>query len=220
MNSLKSGKTIELDNIYVGSKKEKLKTRLIVYRLTDEQLTERIKKNSATARRKCKVFTEKTTLLWGINLYITNIPENIAPKNTIHEMYSLRWQVEIIFKIWKSIFKINQVKPVKKERLECYLYGKLIAIILCSLVGFKMRYLLLLKKKEMSEIKAFSIIREYLDNIYQSLMTSLQNIQQILLRLLEMITKNGLKSKRMKKKTVFDILMVFSEFDRQKKMVA
>ena len=83
-----------------------------------------------------------------------------------------------------------------------------------------MRYLLLLKKKEMSEIKAFSIIREYLDNIYHSLTASLEDLLDILHRIFEMITKNGLKSKRIKKKTVFDILIVFSEFDRQKKMVA
>lgn len=72
----------------------------------------------------------------------------------------------------------------------------------------------------MSEIKAFSIIKEYLGKIYYSLMTSLEDIQQILFRILELITKNGLKSRRGNKKTVFDILIVFNEVNKHKKMVA
>jgi len=42
----------------------------------------------------------------------------------------LRWQIELIFKIWKSIGKIHEVKKVKQHRLECYVYAKLIFIVL------------------------------------------------------------------------------------------
>ncbi|PEO40060.1 IS4 family transposase, partial [Bacillus pseudomycoides] len=46
-----------------------------------------------------------------------------------------------------SLFKIDHYRNVKQERLECQLYGKLIAIFLCSSTMFKMRQLLLQKKK-------------------------------------------------------------------------
>jgi hypothetical protein len=39
----------------------------------------------------------------------------------------------------------------KKERLECHVYGRLIAIFICSSTMFKMRKLLL--QKEQKEIK-------------------------------------------------------------------
>jgi hypothetical protein len=52
-----------------------------------------------------------------------------TPAN-IRSFYRLRWQIELIFKIWKSIGKIRAVKKVKQPRLECYVYAKLIFIVL------------------------------------------------------------------------------------------
>lgn len=64
----------------------------------------------------------------------------------VHELYTLRWQIKFVLKIWQSLFKIDHYCNVKHERLECQLYGKLIAIFLCSSTMFKMRQLLLQKK--------------------------------------------------------------------------
>ncbi|MBD2786774.1 transposase, partial [Xenorhabdus sp. 3] len=87
--------------------------------------------------------------------YITNIPSEYVSKEAIYDFYSLRWQIEIIFKTWKSIFRIHSNTNVKKERLECHIYGKLIALLLSSTVMFQMRQILLVKKqKELSEWKA------------------------------------------------------------------
>jgi transposase len=62
--------------------------------------------------------------------------------------YSLRWQIEIFFKTWKSLFQIHHWQTIKKERLECHVYGRLIAIFICSSTMFKMRKLLLQKNKK------------------------------------------------------------------------
>ncbi|OBW85073.1 hypothetical protein A9L49_29445 (plasmid) [Bacillus cereus] len=54
------------------------------------------------------------------------------------------------------------VKIIKQERLECHLYGQLIAILLCSSTMFQMRQLLLMKqKRELSEYKAIYMIKDY-----------------------------------------------------------
>ncbi|PHC26374.1 IS4 family transposase, partial [Bacillus pseudomycoides] len=74
-------------------------------------------------------------------------PWEWVPMEQVHELYTLRWQIEIVFKTWKSLFKIDYYRNVKQERLECQLYGKLIAIFLCSSTMFKMRQLLSQKKK-------------------------------------------------------------------------
>src|SRR3954452_5158677 len=114
----------------------------------------------------------------------------------VHALYSLRWQIEILFKTWKSFFEIDACKTLKKERLECHLYGQLIGILLCSSTMFRMRQLLWRKKKELSEYKAFYMIKDYLPLLFQVVQKNTQEISKILLRLFQLLEKNGRKSHR------------------------
>ncbi|MGR5867467.1 transposase [Bacillus pacificus] len=36
--------------------------------------------------------------LQGITVYMTNIPTEWVPKEKIYDLYSLRWQIELLFK--------------------------------------------------------------------------------------------------------------------------
>ncbi len=64
------------------------------------------------------------------NLFITSASEELLDIENAWKAYTLRWQIELVFKIWKSLWKIDKVKKVKKERLECYIYSKLFIIVL------------------------------------------------------------------------------------------
>lgn len=115
--------------------------------------------------------------------------------------------LQIIFKTWKSIFHIHNVKPVKIERFQCQLYGKLILLLLASTVMFKIRTTLLHKeKKEASEIKLAQIVHEYIGILYFKLVKSAFEAYKILLKLFNDALKNAGKSHRRDKKTVYDIL--------------
>ena len=110
----------------------------------------------------------------------------------IHDIYSLRWQIEIVFKTWKSLFGINRCHNVKRERLECHRYVQLIAIFLCSSTMFKMRQLLLQKKqKELSEYKAIYMIQDHLYLAYESLQKGTQEITKVFLHLFNLLQKTA-----------------------------
>ena len=64
------------------------------------------------------------------NIYITNVGADILPASKIRKTYYLRWQIELVFKTWKSFFRINEVKRVKRERLECQILGRLLWILI------------------------------------------------------------------------------------------
>lgn len=87
---------------------------------------------------------------------------------------------------------------------------------------FKMRQFLLQKKqKELSEYKAIGMIQDHLFLLYQAIENT-QEITKLLIRLFRLLQKNGRKSHRYEKKTVFDIMGViyeYSEFRKQKKAV-
>ncbi|MBY0594954.1 transposase, partial [Bacillus bingmayongensis] len=154
-------------------------------------------------------------------VYMTNIPTEWVPKEKIYDLYSLRWQIELLFKIWKSWFQIHRCKSIKQERLECHLYGQLISILLCSSTMFKMRELLLRKKqKELSEYKAMYIIKDYFLLFHHALHKNTQELSKVLLRLFNLLQRNGRKSHRYEKKTVFDILGVVYEYTTSTHQVA
>ncbi len=126
--------------------------------------------------------------------------------------------IRTFFKTWKSLFKIDHYSKVKQERLECQFYGKLITIFLCSSTMLKMRQLLLQKKKkELSEYKAIGMIQDYLSLLYQTMQKDIQEITKILIRLFTLLQKNGQKSHRYEKKTVFDIMGVVYEYNGLRK---
>lgn len=84
-----------------------------------------------------------------------------------------------------------------------------------------MRELLLRKRnKEMSEYKELYMIQDYLSLLYQAIQQDVQQLTSLLLRLYKLLEKNGRKSHRYEKKTVFDILGVVYERKRKMKTAA
>ncbi|HDR3493862.1 TPA: IS4 family transposase [Bacillus wiedmannii] len=206
IEQLQPGETYEIPEIYIGMY-QKLPARLILYKLTETQMKCRQKDLASKEHKKQITYKERSKRLSAINFYITNIPLEYLPKEQVYDFYSLRWQIELIFKTWKSFFRIHHCNSVKLERLECHLYGQLISILLCSSTMFQMRQLLLIRKKrELSEYKAIYIIKDYFPLIYQSLQKDIQGLTKILFRLFNFLQKNGRKSHRYEKKTAFDIL--------------
>ncbi len=77
---------------------------------------------------------------------------------------------------------------------------------------FQMRHLLLTKKqKELSEWKAMYMIHDYFRTLYKHMQQNSTQLSNCLLRLFHLLDKNGRKSHRYQKQTVFDILGIAYE---------
>lgn len=109
-------------SIYVG-KSEKIPMRLLAFKLNDTQHNRRLRRAN---KRQTK---GKSDYNW-LNLFVSNIPENMISKDHLYSLYRLRWQVEIIFKTWKSHFNIHAVHKMKSCRFEAILLVKLLWVVL------------------------------------------------------------------------------------------
>lgn len=205
-NALKPGESIELSNVRIGAKKkDPLYARVVMTKLTKEQEEKRqaqlnIKKGKGRKTPSAQKYV-------SINIFATNVPQEMAGSKEIYSLYSLRWQIEILFKTWKSLFQIHDVKPMKQERFECHLYGKLIQIIVCSATAFQCRRILYQKEgMEASEYKSIEIVKEHLTKGF------IRNKQEQLTgffdRIYTSIKINGRKCHKQQKQTVFDILHI------------
>ena len=137
LKKMKRGETREYSKVFLG-KHERLPTRLVVYRMTyDEQKQQemRIKRRKQKKPGKIK---QKSYDVASISTYVTNLPSEV-PVEEIVELYRYRWQVELIFKSWKTDMDVDYYREMKLERWECHFYAELILLLLSMLITFQLR---------------------------------------------------------------------------------
>lgn len=83
-----------------------------------------------TARKKGRTPSPLHLALCAWTLLVTNAPERLLPAAKLYTLYRLRWQVELIFKQFKSVLRIHHCHTSRPHRLLCEIYGKWIAAVL------------------------------------------------------------------------------------------
>ena len=123
--------TVDL-KVYIG-KKERIPVRLIAYRLPQEVVSER-RRNARKSAQKKGLTPTKDYMAWlGFSFFITNVPDDIWTVEIPGTIYRIRWQIELIFKNWKSLLHIHVLRGFKPERIRCLIYGKLIAAAIMTM---------------------------------------------------------------------------------------
>jgi len=120
----------ELDLDVQVYENEPVACRMIVERVDDKLYRDRIRQAERSAKRHGVGLTEKHKIRCRYNTFITNVGRESLQAKMIRRVYYLRWQIELIFKTWKSNLQINKLKKVKKERLECQLLARLLWALL------------------------------------------------------------------------------------------
>ena len=155
------------EQVWLGKKKD-LQVRLFLFLMPQAVYNERLRKANKNARKKGHQVSEEYKARAALNLFITSAPAEFIDIDTAWKIYSLRWQIELTFKIWKSICKIDKVKKVKKDRLECYIWAKLLMIVLCwRIVWFTAKLLDQYYQKNLSFFKAFKTLMRDMIRIEQ-----------------------------------------------------
>lgn len=138
------GAKIDLDTVLKGEPEsfdmvvyhEKKAFRLVGVKLPDNVVNQRLRKAKRKAQNKGKSsLTDNYRRFARYAIFLTSLPASY-PMKTLYTMYRIRWQIELIFKTWKSILGIHKIRSARTERLMCEVYGKLIlAAILSTMVA-------------------------------------------------------------------------------------
>lgn len=117
---------------------QRLPCRLIALPVSPEQLGKRRKRFRQIARKRQQPTSKQTLALAGWTLYITNIPPQLLTPDEAASLGATRWQIECLFKLWKSDGQLATTRSQNPHRVLCEFYAKLLACLVqhwITLVG-------------------------------------------------------------------------------------
>ena len=115
-------------SVQVGAK-HKLGCRLVAQRIPPQKLKQRQDQLRRWESRKQK---QASALKWALlewSIYLTNATNDQLTGEEVMLMARVRWQIELLFKLWKDVIDIDDWRSDHCWRILCEVYAKLIACI-------------------------------------------------------------------------------------------
>jgi hypothetical protein len=199
-------KTTHLDlDVFIGKKKRPV--RLIAELVPDEvyqkRINQRNKENKTAGYTTSNEFKSRAHL----NLFICNIPEKACAWETISKLYRIRWQIELVFKIWKSIMHIDQLRKMKSDRIVTTLYLKLLWILInWQIVSDCRNYLYKTNSRLLSVSKCFQTLKEKSFILRDGLLNHKNKLEKTVLEIVHFLGENHWIEKRKKRCNIEEII--------------
>lgn len=123
---LKDKTVLEMD-VLLSAKH--LPVRLIALRVPQHEVEKRKIKLKAKAHKDSRPVNPLSEALADFNIYLTNVPQSLLTFKEAVVLLRARWQIELLFKLWKSSGKIDDWRTANPWRILTEFYAKLIAML-------------------------------------------------------------------------------------------
>lgn len=114
--------------VYLGQNQQ-LSCRLVAERVPPAVVRQRHERIHETARQNQKPISPQALEMAHWTIYLTNVPPTLLTPDEVFILGRYRWQIELLFKLWKRDLQIDKWRTTNPYRILCELYGKLIAAI-------------------------------------------------------------------------------------------
>src|SRR5262249_29891203 len=131
----------------------------------------------------------------------TNVPVEMLKTREVWFVYRLRWQVELLFKRWKSEGGLDQTNSNKRYRVECEWYVKLLGQVVRN-------WLQLLRGGPLCNVNSAQVGRVVTDglaDVVEALLAG-HGLAEALARIAADLAKIRKRTRRRKRKTVSELL--------------
>ncbi len=121
------GRTVEQPILLGGQ--GRLPCRLLRQRLSDQQAAQRFARQQEQAKAQGEPLPREARALSHWLLLVTSVPAAQLSLDEAFVLYRLRWQVELLFKRWKSLGQVDVWRTQKPDRILCEVYAKLLGTV-------------------------------------------------------------------------------------------
>lgn len=192
---------------------QQLPCRLIAVRAPQEVADRRRQRAIKNARRKGRTLSKAYLALLDWTILVTSVPATMLAVVQVLFFYRVRWQIELVFKLWKSYCGLGRIAGVRKQRVLTELYAKMIGIVLTHFLIAPMRMPLGAgANREISPVQVRQILVRFARPLNQAL-TNLDALVRILEETVLNITRFGFKQKRKRNPNVCHALELVTNLD-------
>ncbi len=187
-----------------------LPSRLIAIPLPQEVADRRRQRAKENARRKGRTPSAAylSTLDWL--LFVTNVPEPMLSIEQVALLYRVRWQIELVFKLWKSYGGLQRSQTWRRERILYELYAKMIGLVLTQFLLAPWRMPAgATANLELSMFKFRDVLQDFAKELMRSLPVW-ADLLATLARLDRRLERFGFKQKRLKQPNICHALALAS----------
>jgi hypothetical protein len=195
-----SDETVRDIPVQVGAR-QRLDCRLIAVRVPPEVAAERRRKLRRAAQVKGQAVSAERLALAGWTVLLTNAPVEKLNADEARVVAAVRWQMELLFKLWKSQGQLGRSRSRQAIRQLCEIYAKLLGQII-------QHWLLLMgcwDRPDRSLVRAAHTVQRFAMSLAQAL-GSQAEIDKLLLTLQRCLSTAGRLNKRQAKPSTFQSL--------------
>jgi hypothetical protein len=122
------GQHVEL-LVEVGASKAVTGARLLAERVPEAIASQRQDHYREYARSHCKPVNPLLLELAQWTIIVTNVPASMLNHEQAFALLHARWQIELLFKLWKQDALVDEWTGTKPWRILCEVYAKLLAMV-------------------------------------------------------------------------------------------
>ena len=179
----------------------RLPCRLVAFRLPQPVAEQRRRRAKADAKRRGKTVRKRTLALLDYSIYVTNVSQTMLSAEQVALLYRVRWQIELIFKLWKSYCGLREFSHMRRDRILTELYARMTGLVLTHFLMAPIRMPYAHTNREISPVQ----VRQIFQRFARTLSQSLDNLDRLVTELNTMMThidRFGFKQKRKKKPNI------------------
>ena len=121
------GQSVDCE-IRLGKAKQ-LPCRLVAERVPLSVVRQRQDRIREIARQNQTTVSQRALTMAHWTIYVTNVPTDLLATPEVFVLGRYRWQIELLFKLWKSDLQVDKWNTKNPHRILCEFYTKLIGAI-------------------------------------------------------------------------------------------